>query len=419
MHTLELDCVKRRNHAARNALLITLGLGMSIAGVPAIAQEALGIKVAPGTRIYPELEVRGLYDSNFYYTDDNEETEFGTLINPAIGIIREGNRLKLESGARLGIGEFDEQVESDYIDGVFFASANYAATSRHRFGARIEHELGHDPFGLERTELFNSQTLDVDRTVDEFNRNLARGSYQFGADQARFNLRYELLYIDKDYDNSQALDIQFLNFNRLEHIGSLIYNRSPKARLLAQIRRANINYDDTNVPATIPERDFDDTRLLVGGAWTAAAKTTGRVLIGAIRHDSDDNQRDDFTEFDWEAQVEWVPSPKTTFTANTGRRIDNSFNVNASLINTKQFGASWSQRWSSRFTSRLIYNFFDQEFEGANRTDKFSTVNLEGVWLITRQIGFVTTFTYFDRDSDFEPLDFSKEIVSIGFTYRP
>lgn len=389
------------------------GALLLLAGSSAIAQEALGMKLGPGLRLYPELGFRTLYDTNYFYTPDDKEESFGMLARPALGLVKEGNRFRLEGGARAEIGEFDTGSEDDYVDANYRVGGSYTATSRHRFRSRASREEGHDPFGLRRTEAPPSL---ADRELDEYTQDVLSAAYRFGATDARFNLEYEYNDIEKVYDTNRDLGTRFLDLERQEHIGTVFYNHSPRTALLVQGSVRDNTYPH-NAAGTVP-RDSDETRLRLGVIWQALAKTNARLLLGRLEHDPDASVRDRFTGLDWEAQVDWSPSAKTTYSLNTAREADPSYDLDADFINTRRYTFGWQQRWTGRFRSFLDLSYQEYNFEGIERRDEFYRADLEVHWILTRSFAAVGSVSHLERDSNTPLREFDTEVLTLGFRYR-
>lgn len=385
----------------------------TLVGPSAWAQDALGVKLGPGLRLYPELEFRTFYDTNFFYTPGAKEEAFGTLTRPAVGLVKEGNRFRLEGGVRAEIGEFDTGNEDDYVDVNYYTAGSYTLTSRHRVRGRLAREQGHDSFGLRRTEA--AQSL-AERELDEYTQDNTEFAYRFGATEARLNLEYHYRETDKRYDTNRSEGTRFLDYQAQEHTGTVYYNHSPRTALLLQGSVRDNEYPN-NAPGRIP-RDSDQTRLRVGATWEALAKTNARVLIGRLEHDPDAPARSKFTGFDWELLLDWTPTAKTTITLNTAREVDPSFVLQADFINTRQYIVGWQQRWAPRFRSALNLGYYDQDFDGFDRGDEFYRADFEVHWLLTRSFAALASISHLERDSNTPMREFDKEVLTLGFRYR-
>lgn len=386
---------------------------------PIFGQQQRGQKLGPGLRVYPEFEVLGLYDTNFFFADkSNDEIDsFGTLIRPGISLEQDGNRAHVEGGVRGEVGRFDTGGDDNYVDGDIFARANYILTHKNRIRVDAERDYGHDPFGVRRTELNERPLTEVDRDLDKYTLDAFGAGYRLGAPRAFLNLDYNFRYVNKQYYTNRSVGTRFLEFGQYRHRVTLTHPYSARTNLVAVVTHQDLEFDDT--PNGQIPRGFTETEYLAGVSWSATGKTTGRVLLGVVDHKPDDNRRNAFTEFDYDVALSWAVSAKTRLSASTGRTTKQSFLLQADFINTQEYTFAWDQRWSPRIASQLIFSEFDQSFEGFNRDDKFRRVSLTGSWLWTRAFALVGSVTYFDRSTDSTGRGFSKEVISLGFRYSP
>lgn len=385
----------------------------------AYGQQAQGRKLGPGLRAYPEFEVLGLYDSNFFFADNSSDEidSFGTLIRPGISLEQDGNRAHVEGGVRGEVGRFDTGGDDNYVDGDFFARANYILTHKNRVRVDVERNYGHDPFGLRRTELNGRPPSQVNRDLDKYTLDAFGAGYRLGAPGAFLNLDYNFRYVNKQYYTNQRLGTRFLEFGQYRHRATLTHPYSAHTNLLFVVTHQDLEFDST--PDNQIPRGFQETEYLAGASWHATGKTTGRVLLGVVDHSPDDNRRNSFTQFDYDVALSWAVSAKTRLSASTGRVTRQSFLLQADFINTQETTFAWDQRWSPRIASQLIFSEFDQNFEGVNRDDKFRRVSLTGSWLWTRAFAIVGSVTYLDRNTNSSGRGFSKEVISVGFRYSP
>lgn len=390
---------------AYGAFLFLLSVGAS-------AQPVDGMKLAPGTRVVPEISAVFLSDSNFYNSRTDEESVTGSIVSPAVRLESNSRRSQFAAGASAQAGFFDNGDQDDYVDSHLYGRYHYQGGVRHRFSVGLARHNEHDAFGRRRTE----GTALRDQDLDEYRENVANVGYKFGATNALINARIDFNYLDREYTTNRDQGTKFLDYDAFEQKASLFYNVSPKTAVVFKFSNRDIEYPETR--AGFPNRAATERRASVGFEWLATGKTTGRFFIGGMERDPDSNEFDTFSGLDWGLSMDWSPRPTTTISLATSRETDESFLVNSSFIDKKSAAAGWLQQWSRIFSTTFKMTRTERDFEDVGRTDDTIAAELTGTLQVAKNIQVFTTASYIDRESNFQARIFDKSTFLVGFKYQ-
>lgn len=365
-----------------------------------------------GTRVSPELKMVIVSDSNFYYSNGNEESVNAMIIEPGFRLESNTRRSSLVAGARAEIGVFDYVDQDDYVDSHVFGSYKYRAGTRHRMRLSMARKDDHDDFGRRRTE----NAVLRDQKLDEYRHLLGDVGYRYGAINATFNLDLGLNYLDREYTTNRELGTQFLDYESVEQVATIHYNISPKTSLLFRAAKRDISYDE--VAAGVADRSAVVESFLIGGEWFATGKTSGRVLIGSRERSPDSDQFENHTAVGWSVNVEWKPRATSKLSFTTSRKTDESFLINSSFIDSRSYRLSWNQKWSPLWSSNASFTYKDQRFEDVSREDDIYITSVRGIVRISSEIDLFGEYSFTDRDSSLPARIYDKHVFQVGFQYR-
>jgi hypothetical protein len=384
-----------------------------LAGSSPLFAQPVGIKVDSGLRAYPSLGVHYIYNSNFFATADDKKFVAGTIVEPAIKLEKKSRRLQLSVAAEAEVADFDNGSEDDYVDAELATNFQYRAGTRHRFSGSAAYTEGHDAFGLRRTEGLPI----ADRELDEYH--IVRGSlaYRYGAPNSLLNAAYEISYLEREYDTNRELGSRFLDYDYLQHRGTLYWNYSPKTSAILRASRRDIEYPITQ--AGFPDRTATEDRAGLGLEWLPSGKSSGEVLVGRFKRDPDEPGFEEFSGGFWSLKAEWAPQKSTVLSFVSGRETDESFLLNSSVVDTKGATLNWGQEWNSVIASTLSVGYTERDFEAIGRTDDYASASFRLALRVVQQIFIDFNAAYTDRDSTLDVRDYGQAVFSVGFRYAP
>ena len=384
-----------------------------LAGISPLFAQPVGIKVDSGLRTYPSLGVHYIYNSNFFATADDKEFVAGTVVEPAIKLEKETRRLQLSLAAEAEVADFDNGSEDDYVDAELASGFQYRTGTRHRFSGSAAYVEGHDAFGLRGTE----GLAIADRELDEYH--IVRGSlaYRYGAPNSLLNVAYEISYLEREYDTNRELGTRFLDYDYLQHQGTLYWNYSPKTSAVLRASRREIEYAITQ--GGFPDRTATEDRAGLGLEWLPSGKSSGELLVGRFKREPDEPGFEEFSGGFWSLEAEWSPRKTTVLSFISGRETNESFLLNSSVVDTKGLILNWDQQWNSVMGSSLTVGYAERDFEAIERTDHYASASFKLALRVVQQIFIDFNAAYTDRDSTLDVRDYGQVVFSVGFRYAP
>lgn len=385
---------------------------LALAALVAVTSGAYGQETAEGTRLELSLEAGARFTDNFYYTSDvlGQDEGTGLIVKPAVSLVSATPRFMFTARAAAETGSFDTVSEDNYQDYQFSLGADWKPALRHRFTYSSRLEYDHDPFGTERTE----GTARATRELDEWRRFRSQLQYQNGLPADPINLEFSLFGVSKDYQTNQ-LTTQFLDYQIVGGDTTLFYNYSPKTRLFANLMASHITVDAV-APGAF-DRGANELRYLLGTRWAATSRTSGDVRVGYVSRKASDARRDDFSSFDWRAQVIWSPLATRSFSFTGGRDSQESYLANVDFINNIFYSVQWSEDWTQRFRTEMVVGFVDSEFIGTNRRDDVLRLSLDGEYRLSRSLKLLGNVGQYQRDSQPSTFDYDRFSSYLGIRY--
>ena len=386
--------------------IIATGLLVSLFS---FAQTPASIDVG-GFDLYPSLNATFGHDDNLLRSDDSEVESWMSVLSPELILVNSYGLNEFQIGYRLERGDYYSSQADDYTDHLFNASANLEFDVRNRLEVLAIYMDDHD----ERGTNFTIGRGDSIETPDQFKQSRIEATYSYGAPSATGRLDLMAGYSSVDYDiNTDLYRTRDRKTNTLA--GTFFYNIMPATDLTLDVIYNDIDYDFAIDP-TAP-LDSEEVRTLVGVEWDTTAKTSGYVKIGHRQKEFDDGDRADFSGLDWLIGVTWNPRTYSTldFTTYT---TTNETNGEGDFIDRQTYQLTWDHKWQDRVSTSFEAIYSEDEYTGANstRVDDNTTISFFVNYTARRYLTFNAGYTYDQRNSNQNVIDFSRNIVSVGLT---
>lgn len=394
-----------------NIRLSFSALPLSIIGIvcssQALAQEGFD---AGRTGFSPALEVGATNNSNFYLRPQNPESANGVSVRPSLAYNSQGPRMTAKALAAGNATVYDVPgTNDDYTDANFSGAFDYQAGIRWGVGLDAAATLGHDPFGVERTS--GSPTID-DREVDKWGLYSAGARLLTGAPDARVNVELRGGGQRKEYRNNRA-DTVLLDHDIVRAGFTVFYNLSPKTSLLFDLNRSEVDFDSDE------PRDAAETSARVGARWKITGKSTGDVRVGGFRRESDTTDDVIASGADWAVNLGWAATERSQVSLTAERSSQESFVTQNRLINVRSFRASFSHRFTTRYSAALAAGVSNSDFVDTGREDDGITASLDQSLQVNKPLSAVLTLAYTERDSTLDLADYDGVTAFLGLRYAP
>lgn len=395
---------------ALSSLAIAVGMA-SLAAQARVALDPQGVDLEPFLFV-PSLEVGMRQDSNLYSLPSGQEVDsLVVTVAPTLRLVAQDRDNHYSVQYAIAAGLYSEDSNDNYIDHALDVAAHFEPTSRVRFDVSGGYAILHDDRGTGFSESKGLPFILAMSEPDQYTRTALGGGVEYGAEEAVGQVRVGLGMAQKRYDlddRAAARDLDTLNLEL-----GLSLRLMPKTKMLFDIEREQGNYENSTTAAV---SDYTETRFLVGLAWEATGKTTGKVRLGNSNRELESGN--DLSKFTWTAGVVWAPREHSRFTFDGGQR-NNDGNADAdnvrrtrAVLNTN-YTLGWEHDWSERLESRVSYGMSTDDHDrtdNAKREDDLSTISASlnyqmrrwlvlgaGVSLRSRESTAGSNFEY-DRD---------------------
>ena len=381
-------------------------IAAATASTSVYAVQPQGIQLGSGVTMLPGVEISIDSDSNIYLAESDETSSRITKIRPSLALVGDLGATRLNAYYQLENGSYSEDSDNNYLDQLFVLGVDTEMTSRHALGFDLRINAGHDPKGAGSTQSSDVNSVDV----DEFKELVLGADYTFGADAAFANVTGYVESFGKTYSTNKSLT-STLEHDKIKYGALAALRVSDTTRALVEVRNVAISYSD----ADAKNKDGSELRLLAGGSWSIAGKTTGSVKVGTSDRSFDKSTYDGDSRFSWEAAVRWSPrtysvgnlvsSQESTETAGGGSHVAKS---------TLTLG--WNHQFSTRFGLNFDISSISEEYlnSGDKRDDSTFTYGLEGVYSPNRVLGVKLGFDKSNRDSSLSTFDYDRQVVTLA-----
>ncbi|WP_278249251.1 outer membrane beta-barrel protein [Azotobacter chroococcum] len=371
------------------------------------AVEPQGIKLTDSLRFTPILQVTERYDDNFRAVEEHAESSWITTISPTFILGAEGNKGRYEVKYRSESDIIHSSRDDDNTDHHLTAEAAL------KFNARNRLKLNAGYHRLEQVDSDNSdnRSNNASNENDKFSTIDAGALYSFGAEGARGQIdlgakHEKLRYHNRNHVNDD-LERESTTLNTIFY-----YRVAPKTRALLEARYTDYNYVSNDM------RNSENVALLGGLTWTATAKTTGTVKIGAEKKRFEESGVDNMSNSMWEIGVDWKPRTYSTFSLTSRQAIDESYesNIGSSAVKTTSTTLEWKHKWSARLSSKTGYTRSEREYEDYDRDDDFDAFELGLTYQVRRWLDIGLGYKYATNDSSREGEGYDRNIYLFSIT---
>jgi polysaccharide biosynthesis protein VpsM len=395
---------------------LALATGCMIAGNCAMlhsqsdAETGTGVITSGPFSLEPRLTTEISYDDNIFESDTDEVDSWVARIKPMLitGIKVDGQVYTLAYEG--DYGRYAQSSDDDYDDHYFSAEADLNLNLRNYVNLGAAYTLGHEDRGTGITEginpvrnpLFN-EPLELDTT--EFDAEYAYGATDYTGrivlaggyrDLQYQNFRNQTRYQDQEHSRAGA---------------TFYYKVLPATSLLFEIRAQQVRYDVTRLGTV--SLDSKSIYYLVGATWNITELTSGTIKLGQVERTFDDKAREDFSGFNWEVDISWLPRSYSRIDLVTTRQEREAYGK-ADFIDEKLYAATWTHGWTDDLETRLEAAYMDESFQGEDRDQQTSDYGIALNYQWRSWLSFELGASLSDRDSNIDTLEYQRTIYRLS-----
>lgn len=354
----------------------------------------------PGTPLFlaPYVGVAVGHDDNLFLSSQNEKSSSLYITSPGFRLdARDANKV-FQFGYQAQIGRYTGSHEDDYNDQTANGQFDMAIDRRNFLRLGLNYIRSHDPRG--------STDRPFGERPDRYELTNPYATYAFGAPGAAGRIELYASAGDKRYKNNREFTVASDRDTR-EYGGIFYWRAMPQTRLLAELRRTNLDYKLTDSPL-----GGDETRYYAGVTWEATAATTGTVKVGRLKRDFDTSLFPGFSGNTWEALVSWSPRTYSRFDFYTARLTSESTGL-GSFILTSVSGVAWNHAWSSFISTGVDLRYQKDDYQGFNRNDETGSLGLKVGYKFRRWLTLGAEYTYTHRDSNITRFEYDRNVYFV------
>lgn len=356
--------------------------------------------------ILPSLSLTGLYDTNIFADDIEEEFDRVLIISPGLDIRSQWSRHQLVFGARGSFGRYDRFTSEDYDDFDLDLSGRYdLSDSKNLFGG-LAYREGHEERGLTTED------------PTEFAQHEAHLGTALAAGKLR--LRFGGTYEYLDFDDSSISGGSTLNNDdrdrSLYGTGLRLgyeYNAElqPFVQLVYDRRRYDERLDDNGYA-----RNSDGYRAALGVKAEPWKGFSTEFYLGYLWQDYDDDRFDNLREPTFALKATWLTGPRTIISG----QVERSLNETTIEESSGYLRTSYDITISQQVTEKLVFNahlgLTQDTYNDIHREDDYYSAGFGFRHELTESLYISTDYRYLERDSTEGDEDYERHqlMVSLG-----
>lgn len=302
--------------------------------------------------LYPTLEARFTYESNYLKQERNPQSSFITVISPDLGLsiaseLEYGTEWGFKAGAEWA--GYESNPNDSYVNLRALLDASSEPTDYIGLYGGLGWQLGHEPRGSDHTQgyeaLFYSEPLEYEEWQV-----IGRADYDFTS-RDRFGL--EARYEDRNYRNFRELT-RASDYNAMRYLLSAHHQLEPNSSLLASVSLNDYDY---------PYSDLDSRQweYLLGMEWDITYQTKGHASVGWSEKDMLERDTNTGSMFSWDVGVDWAPLTYSRFSLGAHGGFEETDSA-GDFKEVRGVEANWSHHWTSYIASNLGVSYDNEKY---------------------------------------------------------
>ncbi|WP_189637830.1 outer membrane beta-barrel protein [Thalassotalea sp. HSM 43] len=394
----------------------------------AFAYEQSPIQFA-GFNVVPKVTLTESYTDNLLQDADNEINTWLTHLKPEVLLDKQYGLDRYSLSYGLSHKNYSAKGRDTITDHKFGAGATFDLGTRHRIATYAKYALLHEERGRDFSIGYGDQ-LKEPTPYDTLNASL---KYTFGARTAQANLDFFTSYYDIEYDsvyfdelnideddNIPPPDENFdvtadRNHDKIKFGSTLRYKLGAFTDVSVTLAFANTAYETNRMFE--PSLDNDEFSVSSRFAWQGTAMTTGYVDLGYSEKSFDADERDNGDGIRWKVGVIWKPLTYSNFDFSTARDVTEPEGQGSYIENTN-VNLSWHHNWLERLGTRLKASYSEDEYGDTDREDDNNIYSASVLYEMRRNLNFTLSLSNYERDSNYNNLDYTENRASLSVSYH-
>ena len=365
--------------------------------------DPLGIR-AGSFLIFPELGVTGSYSDNVGFDEDDEQSDFVTVIEPSVEFQSQWSlhQLSVELGSEIALhgDESDEDYEDFFARGRTEIEVSRQTNITGTADLLLTHEGRDDPEDAGNDELTDVYQFGGGAAVEH---ELNRLGFTVGAEVQRTT------YDDDDEEDRNA------NFYDL--LLRTSYEMSPRLDLFVEGRYNVEDRDDAEDDAGV-DRDNHGYEARLGAGLDITSVLFGEAFAGYRIQDFDEDDFDEETGLSFGVDLNWNPTLLTSIGLSGQRDFRATDEGDAASNFRTELGVTIDHELLRNLIVNGEARYQNDDFRGDDRED--DTIVLGGglTYWLNRNLSLNAGYDYSERDSNEAGEDFKVNAFSVGLRLR-
>jgi hypothetical protein len=332
--------------------------------------------------LLPTLDVTETYSSNVYASTEDTKHDFFTTVTPVVSINSGWDRNFL--GMTLGgeINRYANFVSENTSNFNSLVSGRYDILQGVYISANGGFQILHEPRGSPNSVNGEFPT--------EYH--VAHGELAFVKDNAVIGLNVTGSINHYDYFDVPAMNpfapvILETDRNRTEYqlTAEGTYELAPHYRAVLRASGNDRDYDQKFDPGHF-QRSSTGYQVDAGVALKIASKIDGEFYIGYLDQSFDDPRFTDAGGLGFGANLLWNVDGVTSVRANLSRSVEETIVVQASSFIQTALSVSVEHEFRQNILADVSFNYAHQDYQDFGRVDDIYGFNIEGRYLLTRNL---------------------------------
>ena len=363
----------------------------------------------------PRLGLHAIQNDNIYTTQADEIDSLILMQTPGLLLEVDPGQHRFEFEYAGEFAQYNEGSDDNYAEHRFSAAAFLDLNTRHKLDVAGNIFDGHEDRGSGLSRSAAPEESGFPSQPDEFSDRSAQIAYRFGAADATGRLEFGLGTRNREYDNNRG---RTAFFDRSQDIATaaFYYQFRPGTYLVFDAQSKDVAYDERRPGQA--SRDGQELRFRAGLTWEPTGKTRGRISIGHIRKDFDDQARPEFTGISWQADVRWSPRTYSHLDFRTSREPVETLG-DGDFMDTRAHRLTWSHDWSDYWQTLVGLRIRDEDFVGTERQEEMTEWTFDLGYRIRRWLTIEIGAARQSTKSPIESLEYDLTIYRFGIKFAP
>lgn len=366
--------------------------------------DPLGTRLG-GFFLYPNVGLAEVYSDNIRYSEDNEVSDWLTVVSPGVAVKSNWNVHALNFSAGADVGRYASHSEENFndwrvaTDGRLDIQRDSNITGGFKFAQLHEGRSSVDQTGAREPVIYRQ----FGPTAD-FNQRFNRLRASVGAD-------YQI-YDYEDTPSNAGPDLNMDDRDRKDLTGRvrLGYEIVPAYEAFVRGTVNQRNYD-AEIDDGGVNRDSKGWEVVAGLALDLGNVTFGNIFVGYMRQEFDDASLKAISGPSFGGDITWNPTRLTTVKGIASRTVEETTLSGASGAFSTRVGATVDHELLRNLILSANVDYENNDYEGVSRTDDIINVGPSADYLLNRYLRLRLRYTHSMRDSTVPEGDYTANTV--------